>query len=398
MKIKVGVDWFSNLRNLGQEGMNKHLQPIFRGGTAALLTVLLALGACQDASPASEPEDPTALSDLQAAVATYLYLPDFAHPEFPEQVLGLEVESLGYTVMDRMVYLGVDKGMAADSAVFARICTDPSQIEIAKGYQLVDWLGPDPDRDADTSRLAFRFPIQLLRLDSTRRLLRQYPDVEFTLSLGELSRCFRLRYAYHAPALALAPGPAGRSYIIANHAAPISRPGDPVLQRFVERLLPAALPTREDSAQALLDFVTTDIHYTHHGDLEIFMRPSDVLLSGKADCSGKVILYASLLEQIDLPYLLVYLEGHIAVAVAGDFPEDNDMHFDHEGTRYTLAETTAEGFRIGESELMDKMNTWDYRYLQRPGKTAKLFDLWRNDSLEFAVRAELSNYRAPLVK
>ena len=74
------------------------------------------------------------------------------------------------------------------------------------------------------------------------------------------------------------------------------------------------------------------------------------------------------------------------------------MFFLHEGETFTIAETTAEGFAIGKSELIEPMETWHYKFLQKPGKNTKLFDLWRNDSLEFADRVDLAGYRAPAVK
>lgn len=366
-----------------------------------ILVMGMLLGGCFGPSSAEE-EVPElrVLSDMQAAVATYMYLPQFSFPEFLGQVFHVDVRSAGYDPVNRLAYFSVPRHLSPeDQLQLESICADPTQIEYAEGYQAIEWLGPNLERDADTSRVVMRFPAKEMVLDSstviTRKIRRQTVD----MSLAELAKSFRHGYAYNAPALALAPGAGDVSYVIANHAAPISYYGDPILQRFVHRLLSRRSPrTREDSIQILLNFVTESISYTHHGDLEIFMRPVDVLMAGEADCSGKVILFGSMLNQIHVPFLLVYLDGHITVGVQGDFPKSNGMFFLHEDQTYTLAETTAEGFVIGKSELIEPMKTWHYKYLQKPGFNNKLYDLWKNDSLEFAERVDLAGYRAPAVK
>ncbi len=381
--------------------MNKQIES-FREITWAIL-LLLGLVAWSTACTDSDAEDVldaelvSSLTDLQAAVATYMYLPQFSFPEFAKQVFKQEVKSAGYDPISRYLYVHVPVEMAS-SRSFADLTLYPDSVEVAQGYDVIDWLGPNVKRDRDSTRVVVRFPAKHMRLDSSRVLARKLGKFQVSMSLDELANSFRHRYAYNGPALALAPGPGDISYVIANHVAPMSTPGDPVLERVVRDILDHKLETREDTAQKLLDFVTSAITYTHHGDLEIFMRPVDVLLAGEADCSGKVILYGSLLNQVDIPFLVVYLDGHITIGVRGKFSRNNGMFFMHETDTYTLAETTAEGFRIGHSELIEPMETWHYKYLQRPGKTEKLFDLWKNDSLEFADRVDLAGYRAPAVR
>lgn len=370
-------------------------------GVIVVSVLVLLMGACSP-QPQSQEEpivDPDALTDIQAAVATYLYLPQFSFSGFARQVFEHDVVSYGYDPVNKFVYLGVPNDMVEQGQeAFATICASPEEVEIAKGYEAVKWLGPDLERDSDSSRTIIRFHAGSMVLDSTQVITRTLGKQEISVSLWELGDSFRHRYAYNGPALALAPGPGDISYVIANHAAPMSDTHDPILRRFIEDLLGPQQETLADTAQALLDFVTKSIRYTHHGDLEIFMRPMDVLLAGEADCSGKVILYGSLLNQVGIPFLLVYLNGHITIGVQGTYPKSNGMFFLHEGDTYTLAETTAEGFEIGKSELIDPMETWHYKFLQKPGKAEKLYDLWRNDSLEFADRVDLAGYRAPAVR
>lgn len=378
----------------------KKVQGILTTGFLVFLLVILGSSCNSDHTGSEEAViDPHPLTDIQAAVATYLYLPQFSFPEFAAQVFQLDIISQGYDPVNKLVYLSIPNELAKkDQGALAGICSTPEKIEFATGYQAVQWLGPDLERDRDTSRMIIRLPAEYMILDSAAVLRRKLGKQEITVSLAELAESYRHRYAYNSPALALAPGPGDISYVIANHAAPMSDVGDPILERFIDNLLSTKQKTQLDTAQALLDFVTQSIRYTHHGDLEIFMRPIDVLLAGEADCSGKVILYGSLLNQVDIPFLLVYLDGHITIGVEGKFSKNNGMFFIHEGETYTLAETTAEGFEIGQSELMEPMETWHYKFLQKPGRTEKLYDLWKNDSLEFADRVDLAGYRAPAVK
>lgn len=378
----------------------KKVQGVLATAISVLLLIVSGSSCTSDHSESDEVVvDPHPLTDIQAAVATYLYLPQFSFPEFAAQVFQLDVTSQGYDPVNKLVYFSIPKSLSQDSSsALSKISSEPEKIEFATGYEAINWLGPDLERDRDTSRMIIRFPAETMVLDSSTILQRTLGKRKISVSLAELAASFRHKFAYNSPALALAPGPGDISYVIANHAAPMSDVGDPILEKFIEGLLSEKQKTQTDTAQVLLDFVTKSIKYTHHGDLEIFMRPIDVLLAGEADCSGKVILYGSLLNQVNIPFLLVYLDGHITIGVGGKFSKNNGMFFLHEGDTYTLAETTAEGFEIGKSELIEPMETWHYKFLQKPGKTEKLFDLWRNDSLEFADRVDLAGYRAPAVR
>jgi hypothetical protein len=78
--------------------------------------------------------------------------------------------------------------------------------------------------------------------------------------------------------------------------------------------------------------------------------PIKTLLSREGDCSEKTITYSSLLEQAGIPHVLIYMEGHIAVGVEGNFSSRNGYSFTlPNGKTYHYAETTCEGFQIGRS-------------------------------------------------
>jgi len=240
-------------------------------------------------------------------------------------------------------------------------------------------LGPYKSRDL--SRLLLRFPARELKWKEDSLLQVDYKEVSYSLSLEELADFYTRKAIYDAPAI-FELMENGKRYGIANHSAVIAKPGEKSLNSLIRQLIPDSV-SREARYQLLLDFVSEEIEYEYLDEYEIFFKPNEVLLRQKSDCSGKVVLYASLLEQMQLPYLLVYTEGHILVAVPGDFSIRNGIHFDHDGERYYFAETTLKGFQIGKSMAFPTLGEKDIQYLQKGGKNTRLYDYQKGDSLDF---------------
>jgi len=240
-------------------------------------------------------------------------------------------------------------------------------------------LGPYKSRDL--SRLLLRFPARELKWKEDSLLQVDYKEVSYSLSLEELADFYTRKAIYDAPAI-FELMENGKRYGIANHSAVIAKPGEKSLNSLIRQLIPDSV-SREARYQLLLDFVSEEIEYEYLDEYEIFFKPNEVLLRQKSDCSGKVVLYASLLEQMQLPYLLVYTEGHILVAVPGDFSIRNGIHFDHDGGRYYFAETTLKGFQIGKSMAFPTLGEKDIQYLQKGGKNTRLYDYQKGDSLDF---------------
>ena len=87
-------------------------------------------------------------------------------------------------------------------------------------------------------------------------------------------------------------------------------------------------------------------------------KPNEVLMTRGSDCSGKVILYSSLLEQTEVDHRLIYADGHITVAVEGNYGDWNNMNFNIGDKVYSIAETTAKGFIIGSSRLQTHIGAY----------------------------------------
>jgi hypothetical protein len=75
--------------------------------------------------------------------------------------------------------------------------------------------------------------------------------------------------------------------------------------------------------------------------------PLETLVDGEGDCEDTSILYASLLRALDEDVVLLSPPKHMGVGIASA-PDAAGSGFEFEGQRYLYAETTGDGFRIGE--------------------------------------------------
>lgn len=98
--------------------------------------------------------------------------------------------------------------------------------------------------------------------------------------------------------------------------------------------------------QKLFDYVTAIPYHSDHTSRNAL----EVVRSGWGDCDDKSNLYASLLNERGIDYLMVYVPQHVFMAVNID--NDSFVPFINasltlKGKRYYYAETTAKGARIG---------------------------------------------------
>jgi hypothetical protein len=172
----------------------------------------------------------------------------------------------------------------------------------------------------------------------------------------------------------------------ANHGALVTQYGEPTLTSLAEQIT-HSLGSREDQIQAILDFVTNFIEYDErelYFGREFLQRPAETLLARKADCSNKVILFASLLEQLRLEYLLVYTKNHIYVAVPkGAFRSENGYEIQFRGQTWVAAETTLKGFQIGVTKVRQEEQITRVDYVQLPKEKNLMFEWETNIPVMF---------------
>ncbi|MDD1660503.1 MAG: hypothetical protein LUQ62_04775, partial [Methanomicrobiales archaeon] len=108
--------------------------------------------------------------------------------------------------------------------------------------------------------------------------------------------------------------------------------------------------SRTDTAMNLIAFVqslpyTPDNISTGYDEYPKF--PLETLVDRGGDCEDTSILTAAMLNEMDVPAVLIAFPGHMAVGVAWDEPLPFPT-FEYQGTGYSYVETTVRGGTPGE--------------------------------------------------
>jgi len=320
--------------------------------------------------------------DIREAVLSYMAQPHFVSSDFTEQVTDTGAELQRFRLDEGMLYFSVPSGLF-DKNTLEKLTQNPDEVEFAKkdGNRLV--LGRYKFRAP--GEYFFRFPSEDFRIDSTRTIEVPYRRANYALTLEELTNFSNNGEIFGGRLYAIEGRLGRRNLVIANHGAFVARPNEPSLTRFVNEITQKG-ETDETLAQDLLDFVTQEIEYGGGDDVrkvEVLKRPNEVLMTRASDCSGMTILYASLLEQTGIDYRLVYLPGHITVAVNGNFPEENGLAFRMQNQNYSIAEVTISGFQIGRTRIRNSYAPSDIEYVQNPEEDSQIIDFKTKKPLKF---------------
>lgn len=214
-----------------------------------------------------------------------------------------------------------------------------------------------------------------------------FGQYDYLIQVVELALVFRNKYIYGG-SLRVRKTPEGveRPKFL-NHGAMVSMPGEPAINKLCLDLI-AGSKSINEKYQDLLDFVTNWIAYDEsqfYFGREFLQRANETLIGRIGDCSNKVILYASMLEQIDLPYLLVYTENHITVAVPkGEFDNSNGYEFPYKSNDWIIAETTAKDFKIGKTKVINDSILKTHNYIQNPREKNIIYDFRKNKIIMFS--------------
>lgn len=227
-------------------------------------------------------------------------------------------------------------------------------------------------------------PFDELHVDSQKKWLFPFRHAVYSVTLSDLARLSHgwKRYGGHLHVVAAENNL--RRTVFVNFGSRVALPGEESLQRLAQALtssIPAdAADAREQRVQALLDLVSTEIRYddsVEWTEVQVIKNPNEVLMTREADCTGKAVLMASLLEQIGEDYRLIYYEHHLAVLVERGHFSLRDEKYPHryhwQGKEWLLAETTSPGFRVGQSVLVD--DTGSVLYIQRPQEIDRIISL-----------------------
>tara|TARA_Y100000034_G_C6891801_1_gene410395 strand:+ start:1105 stop:2223 length:1119 start_codon:yes stop_codon:yes gene_type:complete len=325
---------------------------------------------------------------LRNTILGYLSQPRFSNSDFMEQITGTKAELRMLDLTDGMIYLSIPK-IDYTKEIFEKLTLNPSLIEFGKTaggefsgerITLGDYVLRSPED------YFFRFPSNHFKVNELDTIRILYESSNYSVSMDELQD-FMSNKSIYGGYLSIDTGVdrQGMHHTISNHGAFVAKKGEESLERLVNSII-GSERTKEGKSQRLLDFTTKELEYDHSETnlgVEVLKRPNEVLMSGGSDCSGKVILYASLLEQIDMDYRLVYFDNHIAVAVSGEYAKRNGLNFSMNDTPFSIAETTAKGFQIGNSRLNVDIGIDEIRYIQKPGENSKIYDAKTGKALPF---------------
>lgn len=365
--------------------MNK-LQKILATGA---ITLPLIFGGCgRINSGSAKASAPTPTQQVQEegrknygkTILSYLAQPDFSSNDLMKQVTGVDANLEVYNFNEGAAYF-IIKAENYDENTIKRVGENPNSIEFGRTE--------DGKYDGGIIRLGlmkfrmpkgeyvFRVPANELRVDPSTILKYKYPSATYTLSMPEL-QAFVENKNICGGYLRFLTGERknGRNVTFSNHGAFVAKKGEKSLERLVEDLTRGA-QTKEEQIQKLLDFVTLEIKYNQEeasGKVETLKRPNEVLMTGNSDCSGKTILLASLVNQLDVKSWLLYMPNHITVAVEGNFPNNNNTQFNIGGEKVTVAESVAKGYIIGRSKINIPFRIENVQQIQPIGENSEIFD------------------------
>jgi len=334
-----------------------------------LLVSVILLSACRQNE--NDLTDTHQNKRLRDAMISYMSEPMFRNRDFVQQITGTEADLKLYDLDSKMLYFVINRSDFDSINTLNKLTINLNSVEFGFDNNGDMFLGEYTLKG--NSRLLFRFPKNDFKPDSTRSVKVKLPDsTEYIISMNEL--------ADFADDISVYGGKTDSEIktnkYMANHMAFVSNGKEPSLQRLTNKLL-LNKNTGTEKIQALLDFVTLNIQYSKveaYGGYEVLKRPNEVLLTGKSDCSGLVILFASLLEQIEAEYILLYFKDHIAVGVKGSFPDKNGIKLTFEGKDYSYVECTVPAFKIGKTELLEKDIKDKIAFIQKPGKDSQFID------------------------
>lgn len=325
---------------------------------------------------------------IRKMLITYITNPTFSHPGIIEQITGAKAWFYALDREEDMLYLVISANNYTEDYL-EKLSVDPDRIEFGRtsdGHFSGRRVKLGNYELREPGNYFIRFPVKDLSIDRAKRIVIPFQGVHYINTLSEMKAFFYNHNLYGGKIRALVDiREDGTKVFITNYGAFVARKGEPSLTRLAQTLTKNA-SSREEKAQFLLDFVTKQIEYNQekaHSGRNIVKRPNEVLMSGRSICGGKSVLYASLLEQLEIDYKFLYYEDHISVAVAGDYINYNGLSLKIYDNIYSLAETTAYGFQIGYSNLKQAPGIEHLLYVQRPGEKASIYEVKTGEPLPF---------------
>jgi hypothetical protein len=357
------------------------------GAIALVIFVSGAAGLYWYTTPVPPSSDVVLAQEIRDTTVMMLAQPTFSGEDFREQILG-KGRLVKYVRSLKDAYFlyptGDDPGF---DAFESKYFVDRAKVEFAKEENGEVSLGGYSLPISDGMRF-FRTTLDNIRIEPNQDLTFQLKDAVYEVSLKELRNFEDSSELYGGKLIARMPSRRDEpQFVFANHGIMVAKPGEPSLERLTNELLKGVGPDRQVRIQRLVDFVSNDIDYSFAEATsrnETLKRASETLMTRNGDCSNKTILLASLLEQINEEYILVYCPQHITVAVPqGDFADENQLDLTWNQKNWLIAETTLPGFQVGKTRVADTQRLMHINYIQDPKNADVIFDANSYEVLKF---------------
>jgi transglutaminase-like putative cysteine protease len=340
--------------------------------------------------PVAGPPDRALIEAVETREA-YLFLlaqPSFSGDEFRQQVLG-KGRVTSFAWKRKEVYFTFPETPEEEFQEFLDKYTfDKTKVTFGDPQDGKIKLDDYTLRVGPTAARLFKTSVYNVRLDTDATFSFPFTSVNYTLNPSEIRNYANNSQVYGGRMITQSsetnPEP---QFLFANHGIMVAKPGEPSLMRLVDELLKDVSDNREARIQRLVDFVSNEIEYSYTEAVsgrEKLKRPNQVLMTRNGDCSNKTILLASLLEQINEEYVLLYCPRHITVAVPqGNFVNENKLDFKWDQRQWMIAESTAVDFQIGQSRIQDPSILHNVQYVQNPKIRDLIYDAHSYEPLTF---------------
>ncbi len=342
------------------------------------ITALVLLVSC---NTKQDKKELSPYEKMQAEAMNFISQPSFSGDYIFYKVTAAKANLERYYVDTKQLYFTCNKQDYTD-ANLNKFVINKDSITLAKeenGSLVLGTLNYN-----DTSKVFFKMPLSNFKVDSTKIIETPYNEnLKYKITLPQILNFTYLRSTLGGGAIAITED----QHHFMNHGSVVAKAGEPSLSDFVNQLT-KQVTTTEEKAQALLDFVTNEIDYNQKeadNGYETIKRPDEVMFTKNSDCSGKAILYASLLQQLNAKWCLFYFKNHICVGVAGKYEQDKPHKFKLNGTEYYLAEITDPHAKIGKDSWNGEMNETNLEYYQVSDKGSDVFSYKTNKKLDFVT-------------
>ncbi len=334
------------------------------------------------------PADPKKQANgaIRESLATLLAYPRQSGVYFEQQLLGrAKLEVLKVEGDDRQVYFYLSeadsKGERLENAI-CRVAVSKSLVEVGKEEDGKFIFADYSFLRTPEKALYLRVPFSNLRMDSDMKLRFPYQGATYAPTPEELHLSMLNATIYGGMLEAI---PDSRNYgedILYNYGALVSKPNEGSLKRFVSDLT-KDVGEREQKIQRLADLITRELAVKPEEiPLKVVKRASEVLMTGEAEYPSRAVLLASMMEQLEEDYLLVYSKDFLTVAVKqGGFPAKNEFQIKFDGGIWLLVDTLTPGARIGLDAPKKRLG--QVAYVQRPRENSVIKNLSTGSSLPF---------------